>query len=167
MLKERKAEPESAPSTESELALWEDEMDHLMERAWRGFGFRPLPRFLLWPGFDRTLRDGQWLPEVDVVQEEGKLLVKADLPGVKPENIEVVVEGGLLIIRGKREETKESAGKAYQRTERARGEFYRAISLPDGVKAEAVTASYKDGVLEVTALMPEAPASKKVRIQVK
>jgi HSP20 family protein len=93
--------------------------------------------------------------------------VRVDVPGIKREDLEVAVEGEMLVIRGKREEEKEVKEEDYYCSERATGEFSRAISLPEGVKAEDIEATCEDGVLEV--VLPKAAVTEKpaTKIQVK
>lgn len=143
---------------------WPEEMESLLDRAWRGFGLRPWIRPRLQPWLSR---DERWLPNIDVFEREGKLIVRADLPGLKREDIEVVLEGDTLVIRGHRAEEKEVKEEGYYRCERASGEFYRAIDLPEGVKPESIEAGYKDGVLEVSVPTPVAKEAKKMKVQVK
>ena len=92
---------------------------------------------------------GDWAPAVDIKEEDNRYVIRADIPGVKPENIEVTMENGVLTIRGERkfEETEEKEN--FRRIERSHGIFYRRFSLPDNTDAEAVQASGKDGVIEV------------------
>jgi HSP20 family protein len=110
---------------------------------------------------------GLWLPDMDVFDRDGKTVVRVDLPGVKREDIEVTIDGDLLTIQGHREEEKEVKEESYYCAERATGQFSRTISLPEGVAAEAVEASYKDGTLEVVIPKPavEKPASAKVKVK--
>jgi HSP20 family protein len=103
---------------------------------------------------------------VDVLEKEGQVVVRADLPGVKKEDVEVAVEGDVLTIRGSRHEEKETKEKGYYRSERSMGEFQQTIALPDGVTADSIKASYKDGVLEVTIPRPNAPANKRIQVAI-
>jgi HSP20 family protein len=135
--------------------------EDFMERAMRGFF--PRRRFV-WP---LAFREAMWVPEMDVFEREGKTVVRVDLPGIKREDIEVAVEGDMLEIRGRRQEEKEVKEEDYYCAERAVGEFSRAVSLPEGVKAEEIEASCQDGVLEVVVPRP-APAEKaSTKIEVK
>jgi HSP20 family protein len=108
----------------------------------------------------------QWLPAVDILEKDDQVIVRADLPGLKKEDVEVAVEGDLLTIRGSRQEEKEVKEKDYYRSERSMGEFERTIALPDGVSTESIHASYQNGVLEVVIPRPNAPTSKRVQVQV-
>jgi len=140
-----------------------DDLDRLFDR-FRGLGRWPWPRLGRRPSLWRM---EEWAPDIDVLEREGKLVVRADLPGVKREDIEVAVEGGMLVIRGRRHEEKEVKEEDYYRSERATGEFYRAVSLPEGVTADAIQATYTDGVLEVEVTRPKAAETKRVQVEVK
>jgi HSP20 family protein len=108
-----------------------------------------------------------WVPEVDIVEQDGVILVKADLPGMKREDIEVGVEGDMLVIKGHRAEEKEIKEENYYCAERSSGEFYRAFTLPEGVDAGAIEATYENGVLEVRMPRPAASQAKSVKVEVK
>ncbi|MGH8273312.1 MAG: Hsp20/alpha crystallin family protein [Gammaproteobacteria bacterium] len=99
---------------------------------------------------DASVVAGDWAPAVDVREEKEHYLIRADLPGVKPEDIEITLENGMLTVRGQRasETTTEESG--WQRRERLSGNFYRRFSLPDSADAEQVSAKCDNGVLEVT-----------------
>jgi HSP20 family protein len=90
-----------------------------------------------------------WAPRVDVEETDKEILVKADLPGVDPKNVEITVEGGVLTVRGERKEEKEEKKKDYHRLERFAGSFYRAIQLPASADAEKVSATSANGVVTV------------------
>jgi HSP20 family protein len=106
----------------------------------------------------------EWLPDIDMLEREGKIIVQADVPGIKKEDIDVSVEGDMLMIRGHREEEKEIKEKDYYRSERSMGEFARSITLPEGVDRDSLKATYKDGVLEIEMARPSAPEPKKVTV---
>jgi HSP20 family protein len=107
---------------------------------------------------------GDWVPAVDIKDEESRYVIRADIPGVKPEDIEVTMENGVLTIRGERkfEETEEREN--FKRIERSHGIFYRRFTLPDYTDTEAIQASGKDGVLEVT--IPKTVEKHMKRIEV-
>jgi len=91
-----------------------------------------------------------WVPAVDIRDETDQWLIHADIPGVKPEDIEVGMENGVLTIKGERNEEKTEGEGEYKRTERIRGTFFRRFTLPDTADAENIKARSNNGVLEVT-----------------
>ena len=106
--------------------------------------------------FEGTSRSaGRWMPRVDVLDQDNALLVRTEVPGVDPESIDVTVEGGALTVKGGRSFTNEENRDNYHRKEIFEGSFERTILLPDGVDAEAVTATSKDGILEIS--IPKQP----------
>jgi HSP20 family protein len=146
------------------LGLWPDELDRFFDRAMRGF--RPRRRFLR--GFPALWREVAWMPDMDVFEREGKTVVRLDLPGIKREDITVEVQDDTLVISGHREEEKEVKEEHYYCAERATGEFSRAITLPEGVTADAIEATYHDGILEVVVPKPaaaEKPPTTKVPVK--
>ena len=88
-----------------------------------------------------------WVPLVDIREEQDRFVIEADVPGVDPKDIEVTMENGVLTIRGQRPEPAE--GARYKRRERPFGTFYRRFMLPDTADAEAVSATGRHGVLQV------------------
>jgi len=105
-----------------------------------------------------------WTPAVDVVREDGQLVLHADVPGFKPEEIKIEVRDGYLFISGEREETKEEKDKEFVRRERHYGSFSRGVQLPDGVDAKEIKARTHDGVLEVTIPLPKEASKQTVTI---
>jgi HSP20 family protein len=97
----------------------------------------------------------KWMPAIDVERADGNLIMRADVPGFKPEEISIEVEDDMLTISGKHEEAKEKKGKHYLRQERRYGSFSRSIALPAGVDAGRISAQTHDGVLEVKVPLPE------------
>ena len=108
-----------------------------------------------------------WSPAVDILETENELVLKADLPDLKLEDIEVRVEDGTLTMRGERKFEKEEKSKGYHRIERSYGSFSRSFSLPDTVDSEGVAAAYKNGVLTVTLPKKEAAKPRQVKVEVK
>ena len=131
----------------------------------RGMGPWPFRRLGLF--HEPLFKDVEWMPAIDVFHKEGKLVVKADLPGMKKEDIDVSIENDMLVISGHRQQEKEIKEKGYYSSERSSGAFSRAISLPEGVKHGSIIANYKDGVLEVMVPLPESKAAKKVKLPIK
>jgi len=105
-----------------------------------------------------------WMPAVDVLEKDDKFVVKAELPGMKEEDINVSVVGDTLTIKGEKKTETEVKEEDYYRCERAYGSFYRSIPLPSTVDSAKIEASYEDGVLEVT--LPKAPEVKPKKIAV-
>ena len=107
----------------------------------------------------------RWTPAVDVREDSGQFVINADIPGVEPEDIDVTMENGVLTIKGERKlETREEGDNGYRRVERAYGSFYRRFTLPDTADAEAISASGRNGVLEV--VIPKRAALQPKRIAV-
>lgn len=108
-----------------------------------------------------------WVPAIDVVENNGNLEVRAEIPGVKKENLKVTVENDHLLITGERSQENETKDKKYHRIERFYGKFYRSIALPFSVDADKVKASYKDGILIVTLPKPESMKTKEIEVEIK
>ena len=106
-----------------------------------------------------------WAPAVDIQEEPDRYLLHADIPGVKPDDIEISMEKGVLTIRGERQHSSEESEKGFHRQERQQGVFMRRFSLPDSVNAEAIEAHSKDGVLEL--VLPKTPAQQPRKIEVR
>ncbi|HEX2464323.1 MAG TPA: Hsp20/alpha crystallin family protein [Thermoanaerobaculia bacterium] len=142
--------------------MFEDFRDE-MEEFWRGA--RNWPTF---PNFPKltTKAATAWLPSTDVYRTNGDLIVKADLPGLKKEDVEVLVEDGYLVVKGERKEEKEEKEKEYFRSERTYGSFYRRVPLPEEFDAEKISAKVHDGILEVKVPLPvtEAKEAKKIAV---
>ena len=101
---------------------------------------------------------------IDVVRDDGHLVVRADLPGIKPEEVKIEVEDDILTISGEHEERTEGKDYGYVRRERRYGSFSRSVALPGGVDAKKIEASTRDGVVEVTVPLPKEAAKEPVRI---
>ena len=121
--------------------------------------------------FHRPLKAGNggalWAPAVDIVDEKDAIKVKADLPGMKKDEVEVNLENDVLTIKGEKKEEKEIKEKDFIRSERYYGSFYRSFSLPTGVDAAKVNAVYKDGVLEITLPKKEGAKPKQIKVDIK
>lgn len=107
-----------------------------------------------------------WAPAVDIFENEHELVVKADLPDVKPEELDIRVENNILTIRGERKFEKKVDEKNYLRVERAYGSFARSFSLANTVNSEAINAGYKDGVLTLTIPKREEAKPKQIKVNV-
>jgi HSP20 family protein len=113
---------------------------------------------------EAAARDSSWTPAVDIHEEAGRFVVRADLPGVKPTDINVTAEKGVLTLRGERSFEKREADDYYSRVERVSGKFVRNFTLPENVASEQITAQFKDGVLELT--IPKVAKAEPRRIEV-
>ena len=105
-----------------------------------------------------------WQPAVDIREEENCYLITADVPGVNSKDIDVALEDGVLSIKGERNTETEESEAGYRRRERTHGTFMRQFTLPDTVDANSISATARDGVLEVTIPKQEKPAAKKIAV---
>jgi len=111
-------------------------------------------------------RRGQWLPAIDIREEEDKFLISADLPGVDPKNISISLENNVLTLKGKREEEHEEKKGSFYRMERMQGQFYRQFTLSTAVDNKHISAKSKQGVLEVIIPKIEKTEVKKIEVKV-
>ena len=111
-----------------------------------------------------TVATAEWAPAVDIKEEVDKFVIHADIPGVKPEDIEVSMEAGVLTVKGEKESEAKTEKEGYKRVERTYGSFYRRFSLPDTADGDAINAKCKNGVLEI--IIPKREAVKPKRISV-
>ena len=124
---------------------------------------------------NRTLNDsytprtedsfGAWAPPVDIFEEKDHLVIRAEIPGVKMDDVDVRIESGVLTLRGERKQATEVKEENAYRMERIYGTFTRSFTLPTTVDGTKVTATYKDGVLEVSVPKAETAKPKKVIIK--
>jgi HSP20 family protein len=108
-----------------------------------------------------------WFPAVDVYEDKDSLLVKAELPGLKKEDIEISLHDGSLTLSGERKQEEKHEGAEVYRSERWVGRFHRSISLPCSVEADKIKATYNEGVLKVTLPKAEEAKPKQIAISVK
>ncbi len=113
-------------------------------------------------GSDAAVSD--WAPAVDIVERDDAYVIRADIPGVDPKDIEIDMEDGVLTIKGERKFEQEEEKDNYKRVERVYGSFYRRFVLPDSADAEKITAKSRNGVLEV--VIPKQEKVKPRRIEV-
>lgn len=106
-----------------------------------------------------------WRPVVDVAETESDIIVKAEIPGIDPKDIDITITGDALTLKGEKKEEKENTGKCYHRVESSYGSFKRVINLPVSVDIDKVTAEGKNGILEI--LLPKKEESKAKKINVK
>ena len=115
---------------------------------------------------DRMNRRGTWAPAVDIYEVDGALVLKAELPGMQREDIDVNIENNTLTIRGERKLDTEIKQDSFHRVERAYGSFVRSFSLPNTIDAAKVAAEYKNGVLSVTLPVREEAKPRTINIEV-
>jgi HSP20 family protein len=107
-----------------------------------------------------------WVPEIEVLRKNGEFIVRADLPGMKKENLEIEINENVLTLTGERKEKKEEKGEGYIRSERSYGTFYRQVPLPKGAKLDTAKAEFKEGVLEITMQAPkQEPQTRRLEIK--
>jgi HSP20 family protein len=138
------------------LADMEEMMERTLGRRWP-FG-RSVPRIL-----DTS---AGWTPRVDVYEEGDEIVVKAELPGISKDDIEATLEAGDLVIKGERKLAQEVDEGSYYRMERAIGRFYRRVPMPEGVAAGDISATFKDGLLEVRATKPRSGEQSANKIEI-
>jgi HSP20 family protein len=107
---------------------------------------------------------GSWIPPVDLREEDHQFVIQMDLPGVKKEDIDIHMENNVLTLRGERRFEKEDEKHNYHRIERFYGKFTRSFTLPSLIQAGGITATFKDGILEVA--IPKADESKPKKIAI-
>lgn len=112
-------------------------------------------------------REGLWAPVVDIEEDNDTILVKAEIPGMKKEDIKVSVQSNILTITGERKHESETKNKTFHRVERSYGKFSRMITLPTDVDSDKVKATYKDGILNITLPKPEAVKPKHIDVEIK
>lgn len=127
----------------------QDEMDDMLGRF---FG-------------DGASFQGAVIPSVDMSETDTAIEIRMDAPGIKPEDIDVQIEGNLLTISGRREEEKEEKGRTWHRVERSMGNFSRTVTLPCSVREENVDAQYCNGVLTIKMPKPEEAKRRKIEIK--
>ena len=106
----------------------------------------------------------QWTPRVDIKEEAERFVIFADIPGVDPQDIEVHMDKGILTIKGERKSEQRTEGMRFSRVERLHGTFHRRFALPDSANPDGISASGRNGVLEIS--IPKRPETTPRRIQV-
>jgi HSP20 family protein len=125
------------------------EMDRLLDRFWDG-DEAPV---------------GAWVPRMDVIEAKDAFTVKAEVPGIEPKDIQVILENGVLTLRGEKRQEMEQKEDRFYRTERVYGTFSRSLRLPANVDAAKVVAEFKNGLL--TVVMPKTAEARGLNIPIK
>ena len=134
-----------------------------MNRLFEGFFSRPLAT----PGWFENVEPGQWLPAVDMSETDNQIHVRAELPGIDPQDVDVSVSEDRLVISGEKKSETERSDEGWTHRESHYGAFSRAIPLPESVDPAKVTARYDKGVLTVALTKSPASASRKVPVLAK
>ena len=140
---------------------FESELERFWRRPWSG------PRQSLLPLRALAPEAGSWAPRIDVYEKDNTVFIKAELPGLKNEDVDVEIEGDDLVVRGESKAESEVKDEDYYRSERTCGSFYRRMQLPAGVTREQIQANLQDGVLEVRVPKPAEATSTANKIEVK
>jgi HSP20 family protein len=127
-----------------------------MDRLWESFFER---------GVRRADEENEWLPSLDIAETKNEIVVKAEVPGLDPKDIDISLSDGLLTIKGEKKQEREEKEENYHLVERSYGAFTRSIGLPKEVQSDKISASYKNGVLKVT--LPKSEEAKKKEIKIK
>lgn len=114
---------------------------------------------------EEALTSIDWVPEVDIIENDKEYLIKAELPEIKREDVKVSVEKGVLTIQGERKQEKEEKGKKFHRIERSYGSFERSFTLPDDADTNKVSAEFKDGILSVHLAKSEKAMPKPIEVK--
>ncbi|HVO11522.1 MAG TPA: Hsp20/alpha crystallin family protein [Vicinamibacteria bacterium] len=139
-----------------DLVSIQDRMNRIFDDAFRGAR----------QGDDDWALGGTWAPPVDIYEHDGNLVLKAELPGIDPKDVDVRVENNVLSLRGERRFDQEVKRESCHRVERAYGTFSRSFTLPNVVDTGNIKAEFKDGVLRVTMPKREEAKPKQIQIQV-
>ena len=133
---------------------WNDEMDRFFDDF--GFGRTGMQRG----------QTAQWSPQIEVRHRGNELLIRADLPGMKKEDVNVEIRDDAVVLQGERKDEHEEEREGWYRSERSYGSFYRTVPLPEGTIADSAKASFKNGVLEITLQTPpkEVNQGRKINI---
>jgi len=142
-----------------------EEMDRAFDRMSRDFG---LPtRFGFRGAFAGPKQQGTWSPRIEAFQQGDRFIVRAELPGLKKDDVHVELTDEAVTIQGERREEKQEEREGYFHTEREYGRFYRTIPLPQGVIGESAQANFRDGVLEVSMQAAPSEANRGRRLEIK
>jgi HSP20 family protein len=143
-----------------------EEMDRLFEDF--GFGRMGIGASLgeMSPSGFRELGRAAWIPQIEVFRRNDELVVRADLPGMRKEDVRIDVQRDHLVLQGERTWSQEDDREGVMRSERRYGSFYREVPLPEAADPEQARAQYRDGVLEVTLPLREEEAHRRRRIEI-
>ena len=136
-----------------ELDKMRREMDRLWESVFEGRSHR------------KAEDSAQWLPSLDVAETKNDIVVKVEIPGIDPKEIDISLANDVLTIKGEKKQEREKKEENYHVVERSYGSFTRSLRLPGEVQSDKITASYKNGILKAT--FPKSEEAKKKEIKIK
>jgi HSP20 family protein len=138
-----------------DLVSLQERMNRMFDESFRGAGRGAAEED--WVG-------GAWAPAVDIYEQDGNIVLKAELPGIDPKDVDVRVENNILTLRGERKLDTEVKRESYHRVERSYGTFIRSFTLPNMIDTEKIKAEYKDGVLRM--ILPKKDEAKPKQISI-
>ncbi len=138
------------------------EMEEISDRFNRIFGRAPVRR----NGGQEALTVTDWVPTVDIAEDDKEYLIKAEIPEVDRKDVKVTIQDGVLTLQGERKQEKEENNKKFHRVERSYGSFVRSFTLPEDVAEDKLRAEFKEGILQVHLPKAERPKPKAVEIKV-
>jgi HSP20 family protein len=141
-----------------------DEMDRTFDRLFRDLGMPRRSWFTHSPF--KSAGEEAWAPRIEAFQKGDRFTVRAELPGLKKDDVQVEMTDDAITIRGERREEREEEREGYYHSERDYGQFYRTIPLPEGVISESARAMFNNGVLEISMQAPPAESSRR-RLEIK
>jgi HSP20 family protein len=134
-----------------------EQMRREMDRLWDSFFEGGVRR--------RTEGAGEWYPSLDVAETKNNVVIKAEVPGMDPKDIDISLSNGVLTIKGEKKQEREEKEENYHLIERSYGTFTRSVQLPGEVQSDKINASYRNGVLKV--ILPKSEEAKKKEIKIK
>jgi HSP20 family protein len=140
-----------------DIATFHDRMNRLFDEVFPGMQRQ---------GEEQEFQAGSWTPPVDIYEDENAIHVKADLPGIDPNTLDVRVEGNRLLLRGERNFEKETKKENFYRIERSYGSFIRAFTLPHNIQADRIDAQYRNGELNISLPKREDAKPKQIKVNV-
>jgi HSP20 family protein len=138
-----------------ELSNWHRDIDDLFRRFLAGDGDQP--------NYESV---SGWVPAMEAFEKDGQYVIRADLPGVDPKDVELSFVNNSLVLKGERKTSHEVNEKGYHYRETSYGRFERRLALPQGVNPDKISAKFENGVLQISMPMPESATGKKVPIQI-
>jgi HSP20 family protein len=137
-----------------ELRTLQDEMNRLFSSTFTRGG-----------GNDDQIMRGAWNPQVDIFENKDQIVLEAELPGLKPEDVEISIENNVLTLHGERKFEKKNEGDNFHRVERSYGSFTRSFTLPPTVNSEDATAEFENGILRLTLAKREEAKPRRIEIK--